>query len=275
MRAYAKALKYKEEEFQQQHDSNASNFTAVTSDIVEALISINHELQQSEAAYGALQYAKDHNIKIKGLWYEKLNQWERALRNYEFLKTNDPMNMDIHLGQMRCMQALGSWGELKDLATRVWDLTEQLRDEHPLQALPFNTSLIERAPASASATAFNQQAEMINGRELKKILQQKIAPMATRAAWSLGDMTDMEKYYIHIPDTKFEGAYYRAVDAIRNDNYRQAQDSIDLAREFLDGELKTLTNESSSRAYSGNLRYVSLCYDHILFPSNDQCTITI
>jgi len=148
------------------------------------------------------------------------------------------------------MQALGSWGELKDLATRVWDLTEQLRDEHPAYALPFTTSLIDRTTASASSASLNAPQETINGRELKKILQQKIAPMATRAAWSLGDMTDMEKYYIHIPDTKFEGAYYRAVDAIRNDNYRQAQDCIDLARELLDIELTTLANESYNRAYS-------------------------
>ncbi len=248
VRAYAKALRYKEEEFQRQHDSSSTNQTAsVTSDIVESLISINHELQQSEAAYGALQYAKHHNIKIKGLWYEKLNQWERALRNYEFLKTNDGLNMDIHLGRMRCMQALGSWSELRDLAFYVWDLTEQLRDEQTSITLPFTTSLIDKnSPINTS----NSSSTMINGRELKKVLQQKIAPMATRAAWSLGDMTDMEKYYIHIPDTKFEGAYYRAVDAIRNDNYRQAQDSIDLARELLDVELTTLANESYNRAYS-------------------------
>ena len=250
VRAYAKALRYKEEEFQRQHDSSLANHAAVTSDIVESLISINHELQQSEAAYGALQYAKHHNIKIKGLWYEKLNQWEKALRNYDFLKTNDANNMDIHLGRMRCMQALGSWADLRDLASSVWESTDQLRDEHPIAMLPFTTSLTDKNSTTAS---LNSSHGMVNGRELKKILQQKIAPMATRAAWSLGNMTDMEKYYIHIPDTKFEGAYYRAVDAIRNDNYRQAQDSIDLARELLDVELTTLANESYNRAYSGNL----------------------
>jgi FKBP12-rapamycin complex-associated protein len=251
VRAYAKALRYKEEEFQTQHDSSSMNQTAaITSDIVESLISINHELQQSEAAYGALQYAKHHNIKIKGLWYEKLNQWEKALRNYEFLKTNDATNLDIDLGRMRCMQALGSWAELRDLASQVWTTTELIRDEQTLTSLPFSTSLIEK---SSSIVTGNSPQAVVNGRELKKILQQKVAPMATRAAWSLGDMPDMEKYYIHIPDTKFEGAYYRAVDAIRNDNYRQAQDSIDLARELLDVELTTLANESYNRAYSGRL----------------------
>jgi FKBP12-rapamycin complex-associated protein len=236
VRAYAKALRYKEEEFQSE---------SITSDTIESLISINHELQQSEAAYGALEYAKHHRIKIQDLWYEKLNQWECALKNYEFLKTNDPLNMDIHFGCMRCMQALGSWGELKGLASQLWETTELIHDDQPLNSLPFSTSLIEKNFPSIST---------FNGRELKKILREKIAPMATRAAWSLGDMIDMKKYYIHIPNTKFEGAYYRAVDAIRNDNYRQAQDSIDLTRELLDVELTTLANESYNRAYSGTVK---------------------
>ncbi|CAF4010123.1 unnamed protein product, partial [Didymodactylos carnosus] len=249
VRAYAKALRYKEEEFLR--PENLTHPTQITSDIVESLISINHELQQSEAAYGALLYAKKHNIKIKGLWYEKLNQWERALRNYDFMKTNDTTNMDIHLGRMRCMQALGSWSELKDLCLQVWDQTENIKDEQPLATLPFSTSLLKNETIrNTSSNNNNSNMPMINGRELRKILQQKIAPMATRAAWSLGDMSDMEKYFIHIPDTKFDGAYYRAVDAIRNDNFRQAQDSIDLARELLDVELTTLANESYNRAYS-------------------------
>ncbi|CAF3785120.1 unnamed protein product, partial [Rotaria sp. Silwood1] len=247
VRAYAKALRYKEEEFRRQHDSASITQPSITSDIIESLININYELQQPEAAYGALQYAKHHNIQIKGLWYEKLNQWERALRNYEFLKTNDPSNMDTQLGRMRCMQALGSWSELRDLASNIWDITEQIHDEQPLSMLPFTTSLVDR---NSSSISLNFPQGIINGCELKKTLQQKIASMATRAAWSLGNMTDMEKYYIHIPDTNFEGAYYRAVDAIRKDNYRQAQDSIDLARELLDVELTILANESYNRAYS-------------------------
>ncbi|CAF2888630.1 unnamed protein product [Rotaria sp. Silwood2] len=249
VRAYAKALRYKEEEFQRQHDSASITQTSITSDIIESLISINHELQQSEAAYGALQYAKHHNIKVKSFWYEKLNQWERALKNYDFPTINDLSNIDIHLGRMRCMQALGSWNELRDLASQIWQLTEQISNEEQLSMLPFTSSLVDMY---SSSTSFNFNQDIINGLELKKNLQQKIAPMATRAAWSLGDMVDMEKYYIHIPNTKFEGAYYRAVDAIRKDNYRQTQDSIDLARELLDGELTILANESDNRAYSGN-----------------------
>jgi FKBP12-rapamycin complex-associated protein len=48
-RAYAKALHYKEQEFQQ-HPSAT----------VEALISVNNQLQQPEAAVGMLVYAQQH-----------------------------------------------------------------------------------------------------------------------------------------------------------------------------------------------------------------------
>ncbi|UJR07918.1 hypothetical protein I4U23_012201 [Adineta vaga] len=228
VRAYAKALRYQETEFENEQESSL-----VTSDTVESLISINYELQQSEAAYGALAYAKIHQIEIKDLWYEKLNQWERALRHYESIHVNDPLNFENNLGRMRCMQALGSWNELRNLTNHLWNQTEQIHNDQ--KNLPFTTNLIEK---------------YTNTIELRQVLQETIAPIATRAAWSVGNLTDMEKYSLHISDTKFEGIYYRAINAIRNDNYRQAYDSIDLARELLDEELTTLTNESYNRAYS-------------------------
>lgn len=47
-RAYAKALHYKEEEFQRDKSNNEH--------VIESLISINNKLQQKEAAEGLLQY---------------------------------------------------------------------------------------------------------------------------------------------------------------------------------------------------------------------------
>ncbi|CAF1458633.1 unnamed protein product [Adineta ricciae] len=217
VRAYAKALRYTEMQFESQNPSS--------SDTVEKLISLNYELHQSEAAFGALEYAKFHKITIKDLWYEKLNQWERALGHYEFTQANDQYNLDIELGRMRCMQALGLWTELKKLTHQIWNITEPIAGEESISS-------------------------SISRNETKRTLQEKVAPIAARAAWSVRDLVDMEKYSIHIPITQFEGVYYRAINAIRKNTYRQAQDSIDLAREFLDGELKTLTNESSSRGYS-------------------------
>ncbi|GAB9472031.1 FKBP12-rapamycin complex-associated protein [Globisporangium polare] len=69
--AYAKALHYKELEF---HTSPST--------CIEALISINNQLGQPEAAVGILKYAQQHHksvIQVKETWFEKLQDWQAAL----------------------------------------------------------------------------------------------------------------------------------------------------------------------------------------------------
>ena len=77
--AYAKALRYKETEFR------SSPATCI-----EALISINNQLQQPEAAIGILLYAQqNHSIELKESWYEKLRRWEGIIisieKNYDYI----------------------------------------------------------------------------------------------------------------------------------------------------------------------------------------------
>jgi FKBP12-rapamycin complex-associated protein len=40
-------------------------------------------------------------------WYEKLQQWDLALEAYEQRQKRDPGNMEVTLGRMRCLHALG------------------------------------------------------------------------------------------------------------------------------------------------------------------------
>lgn len=71
-RAFAKALHYKEIEFGQAPEKT-----------IEALISINNQLQQPQAAVGILLYAQQtHRVQIKESWYEKLGRWDEALESY-------------------------------------------------------------------------------------------------------------------------------------------------------------------------------------------------
>lgn len=110
-RAYAKALHYKESEFRQEKSHQ----------VIESLILINNKLQQKEAAEGLLGYVMEHpDIEIQVRWYEKLHNWERALELYgeKLMKGHD---VESYLGQMRCMEALGEWSELSDLANDSWD----------------------------------------------------------------------------------------------------------------------------------------------------------
>eukprot|EP00198_Chlamydomonas_reinhardtii_P008241 XP_001697578.1 target of rapamycin, growth-regulatory PI3K-like protein kinase [Chlamydomonas reinhardtii] len=85
--AFAKALHYKELEFQTSPQS-----------AIEALIHINNQLRQPEAAVGVLAYAQKHlHMELKEGWYEKLCRWDEALDAYERrLLKEAPGSMEYH-----------------------------------------------------------------------------------------------------------------------------------------------------------------------------------
>lgn len=114
--AFAKALHYKELEFE-------SNPTSV----VEGLISINNHLHHPDAAIGMLEYArKDLDMHLKDNWYEKLQRWEEALHAYERriasgrLVPGSAPFLEAILGRLRCLAALGEWEELARCCRDVW-----------------------------------------------------------------------------------------------------------------------------------------------------------
>ncbi|XP_029434781.1 serine/threonine-protein kinase mTOR isoform X2 [Rhinatrema bivittatum] len=111
-RAYAKALHYKELEFQK----------GPSPAILESLISINNKLQQPEAAAGVLEYAMKHfgELEIQATWYEKLHEWEDALVAYDKKMDANKDDSELMLGRMRCLEALGEWGQLHQQCCEKW-----------------------------------------------------------------------------------------------------------------------------------------------------------
>jgi len=109
--AYAKALYYKETEYRR----------GITTALVEDIISINYQLQLHEAAQGMLKEAQHtEGITIKLSWYEKLQKWSTALEAYEKAQIENPRDMEITLGRMRCMHDLGKWDALSELCIKTW-----------------------------------------------------------------------------------------------------------------------------------------------------------
>ena len=47
--------------------------------------------------------------KIKERWYEKLHDWEQALEAYNKNLLQKPEDLNLSLGRMRCLEALGEW----------------------------------------------------------------------------------------------------------------------------------------------------------------------
>ena len=113
--AYAKALHYKELEFEEEK----------TSSVVEALISINNQLQQSDAAVGILRNAQKYrDFDLKETWFEKLGRWDEALDAYNEREKDEPNSFEVTMGKMRCLHALGKWETLSSLAQEKWALAE-------------------------------------------------------------------------------------------------------------------------------------------------------
>ncbi|KAF2457914.1 armadillo-type protein [Lineolata rhizophorae] len=109
--AFAKALHYKELEFNAEQNASA----------VEALISINNQLQQTDAAFGILRKAQGyHDVDLKETWFEKLHRWEEALQAYQQREKHEGETFEITMGKMRCLHALGEWDVLSTLAHDKW-----------------------------------------------------------------------------------------------------------------------------------------------------------
>lgn len=115
-RAFAKALHYKEEEFKASADGAKSTL------VLEDLLSINKKLQHPEAAAGVLKYAEKNGYELnnKERWYEKLHDWDNALREYELKNEKRPEDVDSLKGLLRCYEHVGQWESLYKLATESW-----------------------------------------------------------------------------------------------------------------------------------------------------------
>lgn len=125
--AFAKALHYKETEYKSENGASA----------VEALISINNHLQQTDAAFGILRKAQgQHQVEMKESWFEKLQRWEDALQAYQKREREDPHNFEVVKGKMHCLHALGNWDVLSSLAQEKWltASSENRKDIAPLAA---------------------------------------------------------------------------------------------------------------------------------------------
>ncbi|KXT09741.1 hypothetical protein AC579_9320 [Pseudocercospora musae] len=199
--AFAKALHYKELEFNAEQNASA----------VEALISINNQLQQTDAAFGILRKAQGYSdVDLKETWFEKLQRWEDALMAYQTREENEGgaqnASFEVVMGKMRCLHALGEWDTLSSIAQERWHSSNSENRRH-------------------------------------------LAPLAAAAAWGMGQWDVMDEYLTamkqHTPDRSFFGA----ILAIHRNHFEEAHAHITKARDGLDTELSALLGESYTRAY--------------------------
>jgi FKBP12-rapamycin complex-associated protein len=159
--AYAKALHYRELEFQ---TNPAGCF--------ESLININKKLDQYDAASGLLKVVEQIQKKFPALkevyavqesWLAKLGHWDEALVKYDAKLAVTPKDSKVLAGKMKCLDALGRWEE----AIRICeDNLELMR--------------VESEQAGAKTLT-------------------KAAVIGARAAWSLNQWDRMDLFLTQLP----------------------------------------------------------------------------
>lgn len=125
--AYAKALHYRELEFQ---TNPAGCF--------ESLININKKLDQYDAASGLLKVVEQIQKKFPALkevyavqesWLAKLGHWDTALVKYNEKLALMPHDSTVLAGKMKCLDALGRWEEAIQICEDNLDLM-RVESEH-------------------------------------------------------------------------------------------------------------------------------------------------
>lgn len=297
VRAYAKALHYVEELFNCTHQ--------ITSDILEQLIILNHELQQDEAASGVLEYAtknlKNFDMRIKVRWFEKLHKYEKALVTYDKeLNQDQPASLtsisnsfqvnidfsnltntrlELILGKMRCLRGKGDWHRLQIICKEMMSYLNNLAinsaqtngqddsslstDESYLRfaSTPFISYLSPLSnpmpPHGNSFRAYSRRvtnASTISdalhlGSHDQLMYKIKISEMAAAASWGLSDWTSMQSFVHNIPEKSYDGALYRSIISLNQQEYGKALDFINISRDLLDTDLSSMASQSYERAY--------------------------
>ncbi|CAL9754588.1 unnamed protein product [Musa acuminata subsp. burmannicoides] len=246
-RAFAKALHYKEMEFEAAC-SKKMGANPVT--VVESLIHINNQLHQHEAAVGILTYSQQYlDVQLKESWYEKLQRWDDALKAYTLKSSqaSSPIqNLDATLGRMRCLAALARWEELSALCREQWTAAEP-------------AARLEMAPMAASAAwnmgEWDHMSEYVS----------KLDDGDESRLRMLGNTTASG-------DGSSNGAFFKAVLLVRREKYDEARMFVEKARKCLATELAALVLESYERAYSNMVRVQQLSeLEEVI----DYCTLPV
>ncbi|XP_004292060.1 PREDICTED: serine/threonine-protein kinase TOR [Fragaria vesca subsp. vesca] len=246
-RAFAKALHYKEMEFE---GARSKKMDANPVAVVEVLIHINNQLQQHEAAVGILTYAQQNlDVQLKESWYEKLQRWDDALKAYTAKASqasSQHLVLDATLGRMRCLAALARWEELNNLFKEYWTPAEP-------------AARLEMAPMAASAAwnmgEWDQMAEYVS--RLDDGDETKLRGLGNTAASG---------------DGSSNGTFFRAVLLVRRGKYDEAREYVERARKCLATELAALVLESYERAYINMVRVQQLSeLEEVI----DYCTLPL
>ena len=212
-KAYAKALYYIENDFRNNNDFSA----------LEKLINLYYDLELPESAIGILKMAQlKEGLMNEDDWYLKLHQWKEALEviQKKIMNNNNNDNFDLNKDsdkellnkKITCLDGLSDWENLLSLGQDI----ERKNPDNEIIG-------IKMAPTLAKASLNLKEWDKL------KIYIEKIKP--------------------EFDEEIYEKNFFKAVISIKEEEYENAQEYINYAREALDDKIKNLLSESYQRAY--------------------------
>ena len=237
-KAHAKALYYVENEY----------INNDSSDELKKLINLYIDLELPESVIGIYRFAQmKSKMSFNNLLNEKdlhlkLHQWKKALKKIEeqqkkdengkfiFDLTNEK-EKNLLIKKAFCLEGLSDWENLLELGEDLSkiDISEEKKE-------------LDK-----------------NDDEIKL----NISLVLAKAALNLGKWDELKKYSASIKsledDDLYEEKFFKAIVAIKDEEYDNAKKYIDIARDLIDDKIKMLLNESYERAYKLLLDNENLC----------------
>ena len=267
--AYAKALHYKEMEFRKSPDS----------DCVEALVSINNQLEQPEAAVGIIRFTQQSQEKkmvedevrrgrgatsfmnaptIRGAGLDD-GHWEFGGAGWSSNMKRFSSEM-IPEGQVDVDSRPASDGFTSIRLQESWfeklgrweDGLSSYEKRLAEDSLDVDASLgrLRCLEALGEFVALEKAGQSIWPRLYgNPSARQKLAPILARAAWSQGHWEAMEQFVSQTNKNSIHGCILRCILALQHDQFDKARRYIKKSRHVLDTALGALVGESYSRAY--------------------------
>jgi tetratricopeptide (TPR) repeat protein len=256
VRAFAKALHYKEMEF---HSSPAA--------CIEALISINNQLEQPEAAVGILKYAQHQMMGIPPFGV-RFAHGTGPSAAFSALGGATPAaggadggSGDGSAGGGGGGAAAASFGLGPGMEVQEGWYEKLGRWEDALEGYarkqadaPNSVSLLLGRMRCLKALGEWSQLDVLTRDAWPRLEnnaagRSMVAPLAARAAWALGDWSALEEYATYISEFTQQGAFMRAVLAVHRQAFDAAHHFIDRSRKLVANEFASAGGESYSHAY--------------------------
>ena len=298
--AFAKALHYMEDEASaqlvvQHGGSQPREFVRDAEATIEALIGINNQLQQYDAAHGVLKIAEREGsgVEVKESWYEKLQRWEEALEAYEKKEAErvrrvqksreeDEEKEDRHERLSRDVREHREHKQRHseedvdaDVDEDEEDEAERMRRTRPATSLTIRASP-PPAPATSPLSPMNLDITLGRLRCLRALgehdrlfslasslwsqtsdptIHRLLAPLACSACCGLRQWSSLPTFLPALDDSRsMDSLFYSAIHAVYTRDVERANSYIDRCCESIDTSLTALVGESYTRAYRSIVR---------------------